>query len=439
MSNNMEEANMTPKAKRALVPALRFPEFRDAGEWERLPLETMCSLITKGTTPTTLGFQYVDHGINFIKIESIDPNKSIDCNKIAYISDECNKALKRSQLEANDILFSIAGALGVVTIVPSYLLPANTNQALAIIRVKPQYSLHYLMNFLNSDLIQLKISKIKAGAAQPNISLSQLGNFQILMPDLFEQQKIADCLSSVDELITLQARKIDALKSHKKGLMQQLFPAEGETLPKLRFPEFRDAGEWEEKKLGDLSQILRGGSPRPIEDYLTSDVNGLNWLKIGDVDQSSKYITHTSEKVIMSALGKTREVNPGDLIMSNSMSFGRPYILKIKTCIHDGWIVVTNIVERIVVDYLYYLFLSPASKLYFLNNAAGAVVQNLNADIVKLLPVCLPSFEEQQKIADCLSSVDDLIALEARKIDALKSHKKGLMQQLFPSLGEVRA
>ncbi len=207
------------------LPKLRFPEFRDTGEWEILPLETMCSLITKGTTPTTLGFQYVDHGINFIKIESIDPNKSIDCKKIAYITDECNKALKRSQLEANDILFSIAGALGVVTIVPSSLLPANTNQALAIIRVKPEYSLHYLMNFLNSHLIKLEISKIKAGAAQPNISLSQLGNFKILMPGLFEQQKIADCLSSLDDLITLESQKIDALKAHKKGLLQKLFPS----------------------------------------------------------------------------------------------------------------------------------------------------------------------------------------------------------------------
>lgn len=206
-------------------------------------------------------------------------------------------------------------------------------------------------------------------------------------------------------------------------------------VPKLRFSEFLD--KWEEKKLGDLSQILRGGSPRPIDEYLTSEVDGLNWLKIGDVDQSAKYVTCTKEKVRVTALSKTREVNHGDLIMSNSMSFGRPYILKIKTCIHDGWIAVTNIDEHVNRDYLYYFILSPSSQVYFLNNAAGSGVLNLNADIIKLLPVVIPKYPEQEKIADCLSSIDELITTQAQKVIALKAHKKGLMQQLFPAVGET--
>ncbi|MDH5571661.1 MAG: restriction endonuclease subunit S, partial [Gammaproteobacteria bacterium] len=234
-----------------------------------------------------------------------------------------------------------------------------------------------------------------------------------------------------------QAQKVDALKAHKKGLMQQLFPAEGETVPKLRFPEFRDAGGWEEKKLGELSQILRGGSPRPIDEYITTDVDGLNWLKIADVDKGSKYVTFTKERVLVTALSKTRVVKPGDLIMSNSMSFGRPYILKIESCIHDGWIAVTNIDEAANRDYLYYLILSPTSQEYFINNAAGSGVQNLNADIIKLLPVLIPEYSEQQKIADCLSSFDELLDVQAKKLDALKAHKKGLMQQIFPLPDEV--
>lgn len=208
-------------------------------------------------------------------------------------------------------------------------------------------------------------------------------------------------------------------------------------VPDLRFPEFRDAGEWEKKKLGDLSQILRGGSPRPIDEYITSDVDSLNWLKIGDVDQGSKYVTFTKERVLVTALSKTREVNPGDLIMSNSMSFGRPYILKIKSCIHDGWIAVTKIDEQTNRDYLYYLILSPTSQEYFLNNAAGSGVQNLNADIIKLLPVLIPKYSEQQKIAECLSSIDELITAQSQKLDALKAHKTGLMQRLFPAEGET--
>jgi type I restriction enzyme S subunit len=209
------------------------------------------------------------------------------------------------------------------------------------------------------------------------------------------------------------------------------------TVPKLRFPEFRDAGEWEEKKLGELSQIVRGGSPRPIEDFLTTDIDGLNWLKIGDVDKNSKYVTNTQERIRPDALNKTREVHPGDLILSNSMSFGRPYILKIRSCIHDGWIAITEINKQIDRDYLYYLITSSTSQAYFLNNAAGSGVQNLNADIIKLLPILFPQKSEQQKIADCLSSIDDRITAETQKLNTLKAHKKGLMQQLFPAEGET--
>ncbi len=130
-------------------------------------------------------------------------------------------------------------------------------------------------------------------------------------------------------------------------------------------------------------------------------------------------------------------VNPGDLILSNSMSFGRPYILKIETCIHDGWIAVSEIDAEIDRDYLYYLLMTSACQKYFSSNAAGSGVQNLNADIIKRLPIPYPSIKEQQKIANCLASLDDLITAQAQKVEALKTHKKGLMQQLFPKLVEA--
>ncbi|MBN8680493.1 MAG: restriction endonuclease subunit S [Chitinophagales bacterium] len=208
-------------------------------------------------------------------------------------------------------------------------------------------------------------------------------------------------------------------------------------IPKLRFPEFREAGPWEEKQLGKVSEILRGGSPRPIDNFLTKSPDGLNWLKIGDVDKESKYVAHTEEKVKKSALSKTREVFPGDLIMSNSMSFGRPYILKIKSCIHDGWIAVTKIAANIDRDYLYYIILGDNSQSYFINSAAGGGIKNLNAEIIKLLPVLFPKPSEQQKIAATLTSLDELISAQGEKIKALQAHKKGLMQQLFPAEGEM--
>lgn len=208
-------------------------------------------------------------------------------------------------------------------------------------------------------------------------------------------------------------------------------------VPKLRFPEFESDGEWQLKQLSDFSKIVRGGSPRPIDEYITKNANGLNWLKIGDIDKEAKFVRSTEDKVTSAALSKTRVVNPGDLILSNSMSFGRPYILEIQTCIHDGWIAVSEIDKSLDRDYLYYQIMTPSSQTYFSNNAAGSGVQNLNADIIKLLPVALPSSEEQQKIADCLSSLDDLITAQNQKVEALKQYKKGLMQQLFPAEGET--
>lgn len=209
-------------------------------------------------------------------------------------------------------------------------------------------------------------------------------------------------------------------------------------VPKLRFPEFRGTGGWIEVTLGQLSEVVRGGSPRPIDRFLTTSADGLNWLKIGDVDKEAKYVTYTAEKVRPEALSKTRVVNPGDLILSNSMSFGRPYILQVKTCIHDGWIAITDIAKKADTDFLYYSISAPSSQSYFVDNAAGGGVLNLNADIIKALPISYPSRAEQQKIASCLSSLDDLITAQAKKIDLLKTYKKGLMQQLFPREGETQ-
>lgn len=209
-------------------------------------------------------------------------------------------------------------------------------------------------------------------------------------------------------------------------------------VPQLRFPEFRNKQSWNIKPLGNISEIVRGGSPRPIQEFITTDEDGLNWLKIADVATDAKYISYTKERVIKEAITYTREVNSGDLILSNSMSFGRPYILKIKSCIHDGWIAIRNISNETFENYLYYYISSDFSQNYFQVNAAGAAVKNLNAEIIKILPVFLPvDKKEQQKIADCLSSLDEVINAQSQKIDTLKNHKKGLLQNLFPTDGEM--
>ncbi len=188
---------------------------------------------------------------------------------------------------------------------------------------------------------------------------------------------------------------------------------------------------WKEVCLGDVCDISRGGSPRPIEQFITNSSNGLPWLRIGDVDKNGKYITSTNEKIIPKGLKKTTLVHPGEFILSNSMSFGRPYISKIDVCIHDGWLALRNLTANINTEFLYYLLLSYNSQKAFQNNAAGSGVRNLKSESVQKIKILIPSLKEQEKIAEVLSSADSVIELTVSKISKLKLQKKSLMQKLL--------
>jgi type I restriction enzyme S subunit len=417
--------NSEQKPKRELKPRLRFPEFQDAGEWEKKQLLEVCD-INPSNEDLPESFIYID-------LESVDAGKLIHKRKINR-----DGAPSRAQrlLKDGDVIYQIVRPYQRNNFfcnfddANSYVASTGYAQLRSLGERKFLYQLIHTDNFVNKVIAKC------TGSNYPAINSSSLAEINVTIPQFPEQQKIADCLSSLDELITAQSQKLDTLKVHKKGLMQQLFPREGETVPRLRFPEFREVGEWDVEILGDLSTVVRGGSPRPIDGFLTTAANGLNWLKIGDVDKEAKYVTKTQEKIRSEALSKTREVHPGDLILSNSMSFGRPYLMKIKSCIHDGWIAIIELLEQVSREYLYYLIFAPTSQSYFLNNAAGSGVLNLNAEIIRALPVAYPSLPEQQRVADCLSSLDELITAQSQKLDALKIHKKGLMQQLFPVLDD---
>ena len=182
-------------------------------------------------------------------------------------------------------------------------------------------------------------------------------------------------------------------------------------LVKSRFIEMfgdpiQNPKEWNKEKLRDLLIIERGGSPRPIDDYITEDPNGLNWIKIGDAQEGSYYIDSVKEKIKPEGLKKTREVVPGDLILSNSMSFGKPYILKISGCIHDGWLVLRDSENRFNKLFLCMALGSPSITHAFKGSARGAVVNNLNKDLVGALDFIVPPIELQNKFVEFVEQVD---------------------------------
>ena len=179
---------------------------------------------------------------------------------------------------------------------------------------------------------------------------------------------------------------------------------------------------WEIKKLGEVCTIERGGSPRPIQAYITESDDGINWIKIGDATDGSKYITSTKEKIKPEGMKKSRFVHKGDFILSNSMSFGRPYILAVDGCIHDGWLVIHDDNNRFDKNYLYYYLGSPNIYNEFKRLAVGGVVNNLNSELVRSVNVCIPPREEQERIVaelDYLSGVIEKKKQQLKELDAL--------------------
>ena len=205
--------------------------------------------------------------------------------------------------------------------------------------------------------------------------------------------------------------------------------------PAIRFKGFTE--DWEQRKLGDLVQIERGGSPRPIDDYITDAPNGLNWVKIGDAPAQGNYITKTAEKIRPEGLSKTREVHPGDLILSNSMSFGKPYIMGIYGCIHDGWLLIRNTYNFFDLTLLCHLLGTPQMLNQYRSLAAGSTVNNLNKELVGNTVVTIPNIDEQRVLGQYFKLLDNLITLHQRKYDKLVNVKKSMLEKMFPCDGKI--
>ncbi|WP_419648258.1 restriction endonuclease subunit S, partial [Thiolapillus sp.] len=245
-----------------------------------------------------------------------------------------------------------------------------------------------------------------------------------------EQQKIAHCLSSLDEVIGLQAKKVQALKQHKKGLMQQLFPAEGETTPRLRFPEFREAGAWEVKRLGEVFDITGGGTPsRKNPDFWKGDIP---WVSSSDISADSIKEISIKKFITPEAIKKsaTKLIPKNSILLVSRVGVGKLAITRKPICTSQDFTNLTH--HQYNVLFLAYYLRSISHVFESFNQ--GMAIKGFTKENVESLSLALPDVksDEQQKIAHCLSSLDEVIGLESHKLDALKNLKKGLMQQLFP-------
>ena len=415
---------MNGQGKRALVPKLRFPEFRDAEGWEEKTVGDVFKVTRGEVLSMTLVIDERTDETPYPVFSSQTKNSGLAGfysnflyeDAITWTTDGAN---------AGDVNFRKGRFY--CTNVCGVLINEDGNANPCIAALINSVSKNYVSYVGNPKLMNGVMSKIS-----------------IPFPAVEEQQKIADCLSSVDELIAAQAGKLDALKIHKKGLMQQLFPREGETQPRMRFPEFQNGGEWVQGGLGSKASKVGSGitptggdknykqSGRPFVRSQNVSWGDLLLEEIAFIDEE----THAS-------FGAT-EIKAFDVLLNiTGASIGR-------SAVADERIVGGNVNQHVCIIrvkaaelnpiYLNQYLISPKGQKQIDSFQAGGNRQGLNFAQIRSFSIPLPpKVSEQQRIADCLSSLDDLITAQTQKLQALKTHKKGLMQQLFPSAEVLEA
>ncbi|MBU3699962.1 MAG: restriction endonuclease subunit S [Candidatus Kapabacteria bacterium] len=415
MSRKPITSSTKSESKTTLVPKLRFPQFRGKEGWEQAVLATACEMQAGKFVPAANIAERNEYGM--------------------YRCYGGNGLRGYTHTYTHDGTYPLIGRQGALC-GNAHLVQGRFHATEHAIVATPRSNIDVRWLYYSIDLLNL--NRFATGQAQPGLSVDALNNVALAIPKQeSEQHRIASCLSSLDSLISAQARKVDALKRYKKGLMQQLFPREGETQPRLRFPEFRGQGEWEEKTLGCIASFSSGGTPaKDNPDYWDGTIPWVSASSMYDliVEKADHYVTPQ-------AIGNgTRIAKKGSILIlvRGSMLFKR-----VPICIAGIDVAFNQDVKAIDVDAsinkTFLLFQLSAFQSRFPINETGIGAGKIELDHLVGFRLYFPRPAEQQRIASFLSSLDEQITAETHKLEALKTHKKGLMQQLFPTPEEVGA
>ena len=400
----MASASSTPKAR-----------------WEVKALGDLSEVVTKGTTPTSVGYKFTEQGIAFVKVESITPEGNFLGGKLARINKDCHNSLKRSQLKAGDILFSIAGAsLGRTAIVSNEILPANTNQALAIIRLKPSdnVSLRFIEKALSTGFVLDQVEKLKGGVAQQNLSLSQVRSFRIPLPPFPEQERIVRILDEAFDGIaaaTAQAEK-NLHNAHElfQSVLQSTFSQKGD--------------DWEEVEVQEVTKLSRGHNPPKSTFVYTPQAGYVRFYQIrdGNSDAHKVYVPETPQ---------LHRVLETDILMVAYRHVGRAFrgangAFNVALC------KITNAnPDRLDDDFLFYLVPTDLIRGELLKLSERSLIPSMSVKELARLKIPLPPLPTQQAIVEKLDALsEETKALEAvyeRKQSALAELKQSLLQKAF--------
>lgn len=380
------------------IPKLRFPEFKNNGEWEKKPLS---KLLTIGN-----GRDY----------------KHLSSGEIPVYG------TGGYMLSVNDYLYDgesvCIGRKGTID-KPMFL----TGKFWTVDTLFYTHSFkHCVPKYIFYNFGTINWYNYNEAGGVPSLSKTTINKINIPVPpknDTKEQQKIADCLSSVDNLISASAKKVETLKEHKKALMQQLFPTDGEKVPKLRFHEFKNSGEWEEKTLGDVGKV---SMCKRIMKHETTETGEIPFYKIGTFGKKAD--AYIDKELYDDYRKKYSFPKKGDILISASGTIGKLVVYDgLPAYFQDSNIVWIDNNEELVIN-SFLLFFYETVKWA----TSDTTIARLYNDNLRSVQILKPSILEQKKIADCLSSIDELITASSAKVETLKKHKKGLMQKLFPSV-----
>ena len=409
---------MSENKKQQLVPRLRFPEYRAEDGW--------------GSEFGNMIFDQIsnkDHNSDLPVLAITQEQGAIPREMIDYHVSVTDKSLESYKVvEVGDFIISLRSFQGGIEF---SRYRGICSPAYVILRLRHGHSEDYFRHYLKTGRFIAQMTKNLEGLRDGKmISYKQFSELELPIPQRGEQQKIADCLSSLDDLIAAETDKLDTLKTHKKGLMQQLFPSEGETVPRLRFPEFREAGEWKPKTIGNSCESFSGGTPSTTNKSFYG--GEIPFIRSAEIDKVKTELFLTNEGLENSA---AKLVRAGDILVAlYGANSGDVALSKINGAINQAILCLRHETsDRFVYQYLSH------KKEWIIATFIQGGQGNLSGEIIKAISLFFPNPSEQEHIADCLSSLDDLITAQTQKIDALKTHKKGLMQQLFPVLDEVGA
>lgn len=409
-----------------LIPELRFPQFQNQGEWEL-------------TSIGEIGAFYYGKSAPKWSLSEDAPTLCVRYGELYTKFDTIITEVKsRTNIEPSDLKFSKGGEILVPRVGERatdfaknccYLPFPNIaiGEMISVFETKefPLFYTHYFRTLWR------EFAEVVEGQNVKNLYYINLEPIKIGKPSYEEQQKVASCLSSLDEVIAAHSQKLDILKDHKKGLMQNLFPQEGERVPKYRFEEFENDGDWVEEILGELCDVRDGTHDSPK--YVSKGypmITSKNLLSTGMMDfENVSYLCEDDYNQI----NKRSKVDINDILFGMIGTIGNPVIVKT-----DGFaiknVALIKSIGKLNQEFLLHQLKSNYILTQFEKVNAGGILKFIALGIIRNLIVTVPSPKEQDKIASCISSLDLLITSEAEKIEKLKLHKKGLMQSLFPKI-----